>query len=76
MKRILNDLTELSFLIGHVTTLMLQVTFVVAVLLMPIFLAMKVASNYNSMSAGILIILASYTILFLGCKSSGVLNKE
>lgn len=76
MKRILNDLTELSFLLGHVTTLMLQVIFVVAVLLSPIFLAMQVASNYNSMITGISIILASYTILFLGCKSSGVLDKE
>lgn len=76
MKRILNDLTELSFLLGHITTLMLQVIFVVAVLLSPIFLAMQVASNYNSMIAGISIILASYTILFLGCKSSGVLDKE
>ena len=76
MKRIINDLTEIAILFGHATTLMLQVTFVVAVLISPIFIAMKVAGNYNSMLAGTLIILASYTILFLGFKSTGALDKE
>jgi len=76
MKRIINDLTKFSFLLGHVTTLMLQVTFVIAILISPIFIAMKVAGNYNSMLAGTLIILASYTILFLGFKSTGALDKE
>jgi hypothetical protein len=76
MKRILNDLSEIAILFGHATTLMLQVTFVITVLLAPIFIAMKVASKYNSMPAGILIILASYSILYLGFKSSGALDQE
>ena len=76
MNRILNDLSEIAILFGHATTLMLQVTFVVTVLLAPIFIAMKVASKYNSMPAGILIILASYSILYLGFKSSGALDQE
>ena len=76
MKRLLNDLSELTILFGHATTLMMQVIFVVTVLLAPIFIAMKVASRHNSMLAGISIILASYSILYLGLKRSGALDKE
>ena len=74
MKRIVNDLSEIAILFGHATTLMLQVTFVIAILISPLFVAMKVAGN--SMLAGTLIILASYAILFLGLKSTGALDKE
>lgn len=76
MKRIINELSEIAILFGHATTLMLQVTFVITVLLAPIFIAMKVSSRHNSMLVGILIILTSYSILYLGCKKSGALDKE
>ncbi len=76
MKRILNDLSELAILFGHATTLVLQTTFVVAVLLAPIFVAMKLAGKHNSMFLGISIIIISYSILYLGIKSAGYLEKE